>query len=306
MIRTTLVLILTTLGIVSITRLRSERPATTASQTSVVYPAPGVVASSLAADASDDDDGALEDAIVEEHNLARQEPKVYAAHLEALRRQFDGRLLRFSGEPSILTQEGVAAVDEAIDYLKKADPLPALISSDGMSKAAADHVRDQGPKGATGHEGSDGSKPWDRVGRYGTWDVVVGENLSYGPDRARRVVMGLIIDDGVPDRGHRTNIFSDEFRFIGVACGSHRTFRTMCTIDYAADFREDPDSPSFEVADSVLGESERDELGGVLRSTYGENDILPALLEVGHGNAGLAGGKIDRAHDLPRGLVVRP
>jgi uncharacterized protein YkwD len=185
--------------------------------------------------------GAIEDEIVEEHNRARQDPKAYAAHLEALRRQFDGKLIRFPGEPSVITQEGVEAVDEAIDYLRKARALPALIASRGMSRAAEDHVRDQGLNGDTGHDGSDGSKPWDRVGRYGSWDVVVGENLSYGPDRARRVVMGLIIDDGVADRGHRHNIFNDEFRFIGVACGPHKTFRTMCAVDYAAEFSEDSD-----------------------------------------------------------------
>ncbi len=237
MTRIILVLILATLGVLSVIRPSAEEPTEPGSTE-------GVVASSLAADASREGAGAMEDAIVEEHNRARQDPKGYAAHLEALRRQFDGRLLRFPGEPSILTREGVAAVDEAIDYLREADPLPALISSEGMSQAAEDHVRDQGPKGATGHDGSDGSKPWDRVGRYGTWDVVVGENLSYGRDRAGRVIMGLIIDDGVPDRGHRKNIFSDEFRFIGVACGPHRTCRTMCTIDYAADFTEDLDSSS--------------------------------------------------------------
>ncbi len=185
---------------------------------------------------------AIEDAVVDEHNRARQDPRGYAAHLVALRAQFRGNMIRFPGEPSVMTREGVEAVDEALEYLRKADPLPALVRSEGMSRAAADHVRDQGPKGATGHDGSDGSKPWDRVGRYGTWDLVVGENLSYGPDRARRVVMGLIIDDGVPDRGHRENIFSEEFRFIGVACGPHRTFRTMCAVDYAAEFREDSDS----------------------------------------------------------------
>ena len=61
-----------------------------------------------------------------------------------------------------------------------------------MARAASDHVDDQGPSGATGHDGSDGSKPWDRVSRYGSWDLVVGENLSYGPDKAATVVMALI------------------------------------------------------------------------------------------------------------------
>ncbi len=180
--------------------------------------------------------GALEDAIVEEHNLARQNPKAYVQHLAILGRRFEGKMIHFPGEPSVITQEGVKAVTEAIQYLLDVNPLPPLTASKGISRAAEDHVLDQGPRGATGHDGSDGSKPWDRVARYGKWDVVVGENISYGPDQARRVVMGLIIDDGVPDRGHRHNIFSPEFRFIGVACGPHFTFRTMCTIDYAADF----------------------------------------------------------------------
>jgi uncharacterized protein YkwD len=186
------------------------------------------------------DDGGLaddiEDAIVDEHNRARQDPQAYALQIEALRRQFDGNYIRFPGERSVITQEGVRAVDEAIEFLKNTMPLPALIAAEGMARAASDHVDDQGPSGATGHDGSDGSKPWDRVGRYGSWDVVVGENLSYGPDKAARVVMGLIIDDGVPDRGHRDNIFSDEYKFIGVACGPHKTFRTMCAVDYAAEF----------------------------------------------------------------------
>ena len=234
MIRITLFLVLATLGVLSVTRPSAEERAATE----------GVVVSSLAVEAFSQPIGAIEDAIVEEHNRARQDPQAYAAQLETLRRQFDGKLLRFPGEPSVLTREGAEAVDEAINFLRRADPLPALIASEGMSRAAEDHVRDQGPKGATGHDGSDGSRPRDRVGRYGTWGVVVGENLSYGPDRAPRVVMGLIIDDGVPDRGHRKNIFSDEFRFIGVACGPHLTFRTMCTVDYAADFREGSGAPS--------------------------------------------------------------
>ena len=185
--------------------------------------------------------GAIEDAIVEEHNRAREEPGAYAAQLRALKAQFDGNYIRFPGEPSVITREGVSAVEEAIRYLENATPLPALTAAEGLSRAAADHVRDQGPKGTTGHDGSDGSKPRDRVGRHGRWDVVVGENLSYGPDQARRVVMGLIIDDGVPDRGHRHNIFNDEYRFIGVACGPHKTFRTMCAVDYAGEFSEESD-----------------------------------------------------------------
>lgn len=38
-----------------------------------------------------------------------------------------------------------------------------------------------------------------------------------GRNHALQTVMGLIIDDGVMSRGHRKNIFSTDFKYIGIA-----------------------------------------------------------------------------------------
>ena len=56
------------------------------------------------------------------------------------------------------TQEGPSAVQEAIKYLKSAKPLQPLRWSSEMAKACRDHVKDTGPRGTVGHDGSDGSK----------------------------------------------------------------------------------------------------------------------------------------------------
>jgi uncharacterized protein YkwD len=107
-----------------------------------------------------------------------------------------------------------------------------------LSKAARDHVDDTGPKGWMGHYGSDGSEPGDRASRHGEWLGRVGENITYGGWTPRELVLRLIIDDGIPDRGHRNNLFNPEFRYAGIAFGHHREYGSMCVINYAAGFEE--------------------------------------------------------------------
>ena len=183
----------------------------------------------------------LENGILTEHNLVRENPGEYAVHLEPWLQYFEGTLLRFPGEIPLRTREGAKAVEEAADFLKGVARLDTLGTSRGLSRAAADHVADQGPRGAIGHDGTDGSKPWDRASRYGTWLGSVGENVAFGTyddDSARRIVMQLLIDDGVPERGHRFNIFNPDFRVAGVACGKHATYPVMCVIVYAGGYVE--------------------------------------------------------------------
>ncbi len=138
----------------------------------------------------------------------------------------------------IETKEGPAAVDEAIEFLNRQQPLPPLQYSIGLSYAARDHVLDQGAQGFVGHVGNDGSQSADRVNRYGTWRKSVGENIAYGYQTAEGNVIGLIVDDGVADRGHRTNLFHQGFRYVGVACGYHQFYELMCVMNYAGEYYE--------------------------------------------------------------------
>ena len=180
----------------------------------------------------------LETDVLRETNRARQDPRGYADLLERQLGHYDGNLLRIPGQTPIRTEEGPRAVREAIRVLRGLQPIPALGYAPGLSRAARDHVRDQGRRGATGHRGTDGSSMSDRVSRHGQWDVSLSENIAYGPATGRDVVIGLIVDDGVPNRGHRLTIFDPTLRVAGVACGEHRTYRVMCVVNYAARFDE--------------------------------------------------------------------
>jgi uncharacterized protein YkwD len=131
------------------------------------------------------------------------------------------------------TQEGVAALDDAVRTLRQLQPLTLVTTSAALVAAARDHVRDIGPKGLLAHEGTDKSSPSDRVARYATDLSGVGEVISFGPDQASAVVIDLIVDDGVRDRGHRKILLDDRMRFAGAACGAHAVYRTMCVIDLA-------------------------------------------------------------------------
>ena len=181
---------------------------------------------------------ALEKEIVKEVNLARSNPGFYASWLLGTRPYYQGAQLRRPGEVPVRTQEGLPAVDEAIRFLQTQKPVGTLDRSRGLSLAARDLVASQGASGEFGHKGPDGSMPSERIGRHGTWESIIGENVAYGQRTARDVVAAFIVDDGVPGRGHRKNLYNPAFHVMGVDCGPHSVYGTMCAITFAGGFHE--------------------------------------------------------------------
>lgn len=181
----------------------------------------------------------LETGLLRTLNRLRDNPAGYIPVLRQERQYYQGKIVEVPGQPDLITQEGVRPLDEAIRALQAIrSPRGRLTLSVGLSRAAAEHVRDMGRIGLLGHDGSDGSHFAVRLDRYGTWSGEIGEAIGYGPNNARDMITDLLIDDGVPDRGHRKNLLDPTWHYVGIACGPHARYGTMCVIDFAVNYRD--------------------------------------------------------------------
>ena len=176
----------------------------------------------------------IERDIVAFQNQARQDPASLIPLLEARLAAMNeaGYIVNGCGRNcNIVTQEGKAAVQEAIAFLRQQAALSPLAASDQVAQAAQAHAQDQA-NGAMGHVGSDGSSPGDRIDRAGALNTGSGENIAYGSATGQEVILDLIVDDGVPDRGHRVNIFAPNWTHTGAGCGPHEGYGLVCVINY--------------------------------------------------------------------------
>ena len=65
----------------------------------------------------------------------------------------------------------------------------------------------------------------ERIKRQGAPGIKWGENISYGQDNGKSVITALLVDDGVADRGHRKNLFTDAYGATGIFTGPHKQYR---------------------------------------------------------------------------------
>ena len=140
---------------------------------------------------------------------------------------------------SLETVEGPKAWNDAVaDLSSMTGSLKPLKWSEGLAQACYDHIRDIGPKGLTGHTGSDNSSPFARIKKY-TINQGVGENVAFSDvDKPEDAILQLIVDDGVFSRGHRRNIMKPEFTHGGVSWGCHNEYTEVCWFAYGIDVEE--------------------------------------------------------------------
>lgn len=139
-----------------------------------------------------------ENKMVKEINMMRANPTAYIKYIEEYRtsKKRAGFVL-----PD-------ATINELVAELKNMQPLSQLQASSCVYNAASSHGQDIKRMGKTGHQGSDGSWPWDRVRRSCSNFKDGNENLVGGVNSVREAVIILLIDHGVTTRSHRRSLLN--------------------------------------------------------------------------------------------------
>ncbi len=111
--------------------------------------------------------------------------------------------------------------------LKKTNGLPLLYPMKDLYDIALGHAVKSGKKGTTGHQDFDKRfKPV--LGPY----KLVAENCAYGYEKAMDIVIGLLVDEGIRDLGHRKNMLNPELNSIGVSIQPHKRYTYNCVMDF--------------------------------------------------------------------------
>lgn len=163
----------------------------------------------------------LEAAVLAEINRVRSNPQAYADWLATLKPYYQGTELRWPEQQIIKTEEGIAALEEAIAFLNALQPLPPLNASEKLNPIAQRLATSQAnlsPEALTTTR--------ETVSTF-------EHSLSYG-ETAQIIVMQLIVDDGIATRNSRKRLLRNDLQSNGVVCQPQAELGHICAIAYSA------------------------------------------------------------------------
>lgn len=131
-------------------------------------------------------------------------------------------------------------MQDAVKYLKNTKPKEELKLSYGMCYAAFKHSEYLAEKKSLAHTGKGGSSMSNRLEEFGDWQTTIGENIiktTPNTRTAEHIVMEMVIDDGVKNRGHRENIFKSSFKKLGVGIANEADGEDIVTLVFSGGFR---------------------------------------------------------------------
>jgi uncharacterized protein YkwD len=145
-------------------------------------------------------------------NLARQYPQLF---LQTVVLPFPD----YSAEEKLRQSDYYKSL---VATLRQKKPLPILYPDQSLFQSARCHAQTSGQSGYVGHNRQ--NRTCKDVKRFG------GECCDYGSDDPLTIVMDLLIDEGIPDLGHRQILFSP-YTKIAVSIQPHKKYRWNAVLD---------------------------------------------------------------------------
>ena len=161
--------------------------------------------------------------LIREVNQLRTNPVKYAEKLEKAKQYFNGTVWEHPDlKAGIATQEGAAAYDDAIRFLKAAKPVGGLIPSKGLMNIAKEMCRTYQRDNEVDIDAL--------IAKYGEHDGEFCPLIEYGGRNPEMTVINLLVCDGDKTRGYRKSLFEKKKKKIGVSNGTHKMFKTISVI----------------------------------------------------------------------------
>jgi len=160
----------------------------------------------------------LEKDVIYYTNLARMNPKLFGETY--LKSYLDS------------SKESDSYTTSLISELKTKKPMPPFIPAKDLYDEAYKHAVDMGNSGKIGHNTSTGGSYMTRIKNLRKEYMTLAENCDYNFNTALDIAIGLMIDEGVPDHGHRANMFDSKLTSIGVSFKPHKKYGNNCVLDF--------------------------------------------------------------------------
>ncbi len=198
-------------------------------------------------------------------NMVRTDPKAAVQYLEA------------NVTPSVSSTLNYYGVNlqQALQQIGSMQPQPPLAWNPQLAQSAQGHSQDMASGGFQSHNGSNGSTPPQRIASAGYTNAVSsGENVYAYASSVDQAMEAFLLDWGVSDLGHRTNIMEpgvsqqNAYRDVGIGLvngGTGSTGPLVVTQDFGTQgpseqaqvvgsaFNDPNGSGTFQVGNGVGG-----------------------------------------------------
>jgi len=175
-------------------------------------------------------DTLFEQSLLTEIINARLAPSSFIKDFEVMKKMYEGKIMKKKNF-SVQRSEGVEAVDRAIQFLNSVTGGESFRLSKGLSLAAKELCD-------ISHDKLGQFVDDTLIHKHGKYYGQMQQYIALMNNSPREIVMEWILDDGNPNGEHRNFLFSNEFKYIGIASGPHKDHQRITCVVLVTEFEE--------------------------------------------------------------------